>query len=146
MNGLVIKQVAYQAATTDIQTVRTTVFQIEQGVDSSLDFDGLDPVAHHIVAYLNQQPVGTARIRLLSQQLAKIERVAVISSYRGQGIGQQMMVAAIDWLKQQNIPECKIHAQTAVVQFYQNLGFQPWGEVFDEAGIPHLEMRKTTRS
>lgn len=146
MNDRVIKQVAYEAAATDIQTVRTTVFQIEQGVDAQLDFDGLDPIAHHIVAYWNQQPIGTARIRLLSQQLAKIERVAVVAQYRGQGIGQQIMVAAIDWLHQQNIPECKIHAQTAVVQFYQNLGFQPQGEEFDEAGIPHLEMRKATRN
>lgn len=145
MREVVIQRVAYQQATTDIQpdiqAVRATVFQVEQGVNASLDFDGLDPVAHHLVAYLNQQPVGTARIRLLNPQLAKIERVAVIAEYRGQGIGQQIMIAALDWLKQQHIPECKIHAQTAVVQFYRNLGFQPYGKEFEEAGIPHLEMR-----
>lgn len=138
-----LKVTAYTEALTDIQTVRQAVFQIEQGVEATLDFDGLDQDAQHVVVFENESPIGTARIRYLNQQLAKIERVAVLSAYRNKGIGSYIMRAAIDFLDQQGIPEIKIHAQSNTVPFYEKLGFQAQGEAFYEANILHIEMRRT---
>jgi predicted GNAT family N-acyltransferase len=141
MSGLVIRVVSYAAEKSLIQAIRYQVFQVEQGVDAALEFDGQDEAAMHLLAYLNDEPVGTARIRLLSDQLAKIERVAVLSTCRGQGIGKQLMKEAIVFLNTKNISEIKINAQLYVKDFYQKLGFERRGEVFEEAGIPHIEMR-----
>ncbi len=142
MADLTLKIVDYATAMADIQFVRAAVFQIEQGVAAELDFDGQDDRAQHLVAYLDQQPIGTARIRFLTNQLAKIERVAVLAAYRGQGIGQKMMLAIMDYLDQQNVAESKIHAQRYVISFYSRLGFKSQGDEFYEAGIPHIEMRR----
>ena len=35
-----------------------------------------------------------------------------------------------------------LHAQVPVVSFYEGLGYEVTSEPFDEAGIPHREMRK----
>ncbi|MBD1995802.1 GNAT family N-acetyltransferase [Leptolyngbya sp. FACHB-541] len=141
MSNLVIRVVFYAAEKSLIQAIRYQVFQVEQGVDAVLEFDGQDEAAIHLLAHLNGEPVGTARIRLLSDQLAKIERVAVLSNCRGQGIGKRLMEEAIVFLNTKNIPEIKVNAQHYVKDFYQKLGFEQRGEVFEEAGIPHIEMR-----
>lgn len=132
----------YAEAEADIQIVRRTVFQDEQGVDPAIDWDGLDATATHLMAYWHDRPVGTMRIRYLNETLAKIERVAVLADYRGYGIGRALVQQAIELLDRQQIPQIKLNAQLQVQDFYQKLGFQPWGDVFDEAGISHLEMRR----
>ncbi|MGJ3246277.1 MAG: GNAT family N-acetyltransferase [Elainellaceae cyanobacterium] len=138
---LTIQTVTYSEARSDIQTVRCTVFQREQRVDPALEFDGEDDASTHLVAYLDGHPIGTTRIRYLSDRLAKIERVAVLSNYRGQGIGRQMMDHAFDHLRARGIPEVKINAQAHAKEFYSKLGFSQRGDEFDEAGIAHVEMR-----
>jgi len=142
MKDVNLSIVTYSEAKQAIQKIRYQVFQLEQGVDPALEFDGLDETAIHLLAQQESNPIGTARIRFLSDQLAKIERVSVLASERGQGIGRKLMEAAIALISEKGIPEIKINAQIQVCSFYQNLGFEPCGEIFDEAGIPHIEMRR----
>lgn len=129
----------------DAQTIRKLVFQEEQGVDAALEFDGQDETSDHIVAYLDSQPVGTARIRYLDDKTAKIERLAVLPIARGKGIGKQMMEVGLDIAAKKNIQEVVIHAQQYIMGLHQKLGFEPEGEIFEEAGIPHVKMRKKLR-
>lgn len=172
MSPIQIQMIAYLDAAPAIHAVREAVFHQEQGIDLALDFDGHDPVCQHILVYSDAesmdqsvsaspsasqeaasvgmvqpvshaQPIGTARIRFLTPQLAKIERVAVLADYRGQGIGLQIMQTALEALDRQNVAESKVHAQIQAAAFYLKLGFKPCGEVFDEAGLPHQEMRRS---
>jgi len=34
-----------------------------------------------------------------------------------------------------------LHAQTHAIAFYAKADFEPHGSIFEEAGIPHVEMR-----
>ncbi|MEL6221978.1 MAG: GNAT family N-acetyltransferase [Cyanobacteria bacterium J06627_8] len=140
-SNVLIKVVSYSDYKADIQAVRYQVFQCEQQVAPELEFDGEDDAATHLMAYLSHSPVGTTRIRYLSDRLAKIERVAVIAQHRGLGIGRELMDVAIAYVRNQGIPEIKINAQTHARVFYDKLGFEQHGDIFDEAGIPHIEMR-----
>lgn len=142
MGQQVFKVVPYAKAEAAIRAIREQVFQVEQGVEPALDFDGLDEAALHIVAYDGAEAIGTARIRYLSDDLVKIERVAVLSRYRGRGVGREIMETAIAFLEQQPVSQIKVNAQVQVKAFYQKLGFEPWGDEFDEAGILHVEMRR----
>jgi predicted GNAT family N-acyltransferase len=126
-----------------IAAIRSTVFQIEQGVDAALEFDGKDEEAIHFLAYWHDRPVGTARIRFLEESIAKLERLAVLAEARGQGIGQQIMDTALSFLVEKNVAIVRIHAQEPVKEFYQRLGFVAEGDRFDEAGIPHIKMSKS---
>lgn len=142
MNNLVIKVANFAIDFPEIQHIRSLVFQSEQGVAADLEFDGKDEAAQHLLASLNGQAVGTARIRLLNAQIAKIERVAVLKAARGSGIGKQLMIEALALLTKANMAEVQIHAQTAVQTFYQQLGFEPEGDIFVEAEIPHIKMKR----
>ena len=120
MNNLDLKLTSYAAAKTAIQSIRQIVFQQEQNVDPDLDFDGLDDKATHIVAYADDQPVATARIRQLSDRTLKLERMAVLADYRGKGIGQQMVQLAIVEGDRQQAPQIKLNAQTQAKAFYES--------------------------
>lgn len=138
-----IKVADFQRDFEAIQMIRTRVFQIEQGVDAALEFDGLDADAVHFLAYIGQDAVGTSRIRFIAQQRAKMERLAVLPELRKYGVGRKIVESVLEFLANKNITSLQIHAQTAVVGFYQKLGFATEGEEFEEAGIPHIKMSYT---
>lgn len=142
MSNLIIKTASLPQELLAIQAIRRLVFQIEQEVASELDFDGQDEISEQIIAYLDNQPVGTARIRYLDNRTAKIERLAVLSIARGQGIGKRVMETALEVVAKKDIKEVLIHAQEYIKGLHQQLGFEQEGERFEEAGISHVKMRK----
>lgn len=131
------------APTTDIATchaLRRVVFIEEQNVDEALEVDGLDERALHVLARLDGLPVGCARI-LLMGDTAKIGRVCVLGTHRGQGIGQALMRAALELAQAQpEVRRAKLGSQVHALGFYESLGFVPVGETYMEAGIPHRDM------
>lgn len=145
MSNLIIKTAELPQELPAIQAIRRLVFQVEQGVAPALDFDGQDETAEQLIAYLDEQPVGTARIRYLDNKTAKIERLAVLSTARGKGIGKKLMEKALDVASENNIQKVVIHAQEYIKSLHQQLGFEQEGEKFEEAGIPHVKMRKKLR-
>jgi predicted GNAT family N-acyltransferase len=142
MNQIEIKIATHQEELKLIKAIRKSVFQEEQGVAQELEFDGLDEISIHLIAYLNNQPVGTSRIRNLDEPTAKIERLAVLPRARGQGIGKKLMEKALEIIANQNQEKIIIHAQEYIKNLYLQLGFEQKGETFIEAGIAHVKMIK----
>ena len=140
MNDLEIKEVNYFQEISAIQYIRTKVFQEEQNISHSLEFDGLDETAIHLLAYIDSNPIGTARIRKLTDQKAKIERLAVIKEFRNQKVGRKLMEAALRILAINNYKIAVVHAQEYIKNLYLQLGFEQVGNTFIEAGIPHVKM------
>lgn len=145
MSDLIVKVTDFYEDFPAIQAIRKSVFQEEQGVAPDLDFDGKDETSEQLIASLNGEYVGTARIRYLDKTTAKIERLAVLPIARGYGVGKKIMEKALEVIDSKNIPEVEIHAQEYVKGLHQQLGFQQEGEVFEEAGIRHVKMRKKLR-
>ncbi|MGO2007556.1 GNAT family N-acetyltransferase [Vreelandella alkaliphila] len=119
--------------------IRRVVFIEEQSVPQEEEWDGRDEECSHFIAYLEDQPVGTAR--LLPD--GHIGRVAVLDSARGAGIGYQLMEAAIQAAREAGHPHVALSAQLHALAFYQRLGFVAHGGTFMDAGIPHREMLLT---
>ncbi len=138
-----IKITNYQDELETIKNIRVCVFQEEQGVDPALEFDGYDDDCVHFLAYLDDQAVGTTRIRYIEEDTVKIERLAVLSPARGQGVGTALMKEAIAVIKEQEkYKKIVVHAQVYVKNLYEKLGFQPIGDRFTEGEILHIKMVK----
>lgn len=138
-NSLAIEILPVPADIAAIAEIRSQVFQKEQGISSELEFDGMDRDAIHLLAYFNGQAVGTTRIRDIDAHTAKIERLAVLPHARKQGIGTQLMSAALKVIAQQNKTTAIVHAQEYIAPLYQKLGFELVEESFMEAGISHIK-------
>lgn len=123
--------------------LRTRVFVHEQNVPPELELDHYDADATHFVALENGAVVGTLRIVTLRDDhgwSAKIGRVAVEAATRRKGVGRALMRAAIEHARTSGARDCVLTSQTAVLAFYEKLGFTAHGEVCPEAGIPHRAM------
>jgi predicted GNAT family N-acyltransferase len=126
----------------DALDVRREVFIDEQGVPEHRELDGRDDAATHFVAYEGGRPVGAARLRGYDATTAKVERVAVLEPERGRGLGRELMAVVEAAATDEGFDEVLLHAQVPVVGFYERLGYEVTSETFEDAGIPHREMRK----
>ncbi|MBS3199164.1 GNAT family N-acetyltransferase [Turicibacter bilis] len=125
--------------------IRINVFVNEQGVpleDELDEFDTLNDSCHHILAYYQDQPVGTGRIRFVDG-VGKLERICILKDYRKFGLGKLIISGLESIAMEKGINKFKLHGQTHAEGFYQKLGYQTASEVFIEDGIPHLLMQKT---
>lgn len=130
------------AVTDDIATcraLRRVVFIEEQGVSEADELDDLDGVAVHLLAIVDGCPMGSARI-IPGEGYGKIGRVCVLAEARGTGLGAALMREAVQECRRLGLKTARLGAQTHALGFYEALGFEAVGPVFDDAGIPHREM------
>lgn len=120
----------------DAKYIREQVFIQEQGIAPEDEWDDFDATAVHFMVYDKEQPIATAR--LLPQH--SVGRVAVLIPYRKQGIGKILMQHIIDYARNQKLPYLKLSAQTYVTAFYEALGFNVQGDVYQDCDIPHIDM------
>ena len=137
-----VRRVDDGAGMADAFAVRQAVFVEGQDVPEELELDGNDEAATQFVAYDDGRPVGTARLRGNDETAAKAERVAVLSDERGRGVGRRLMAAVEAHAVDAGYGTVVLHAQVPVVGFYEELGYATTSAVFEDAGIPHHEMRK----
>ncbi len=133
-----------QVALTDdlacCHALRRIVFIEEQRVPEAEEVDGRDAEALHLLARLDGEPVGCARI-LLDGVTGKIGRVCVLRELRGHGVGVALINAALDVLRARaGVVQAKLGSQTHAIGFYEKLGFQVTGPEYLDAGIAHRDM------
>lgn len=123
--------------------IREEVFVVEQRVDKREEFDEFENSARHFVVLdRNGDPIGASRWRRTDNGI-KMERFAVKESLRGTGIGQALVQATLDDIKEEagtgNM--LYMHAQLPAVSLYARFGFQKVGDQFSECDILHYKMQ-----
>ncbi|WP_134686485.1 GNAT family N-acetyltransferase [Brevibacillus migulae] len=142
---LQIRVVSKDEELQDALTVRRLVFIEEQEVPEDLEIDEHDTLSSptiHFVAYQGDTPVGASRLRTYQPGVGKIERVAVLGSTRGTGLGRAIMEFMEETARANGYAKVKLNAQCHAQGFYEKLGYVPYGDIFDDAGIPHIAMEK----
>lgn len=142
MSKLTYKLMASDADLREAFDVRRQVFVREQGISEDLVFDNSDRDALHVVVEDGAQIIGTARVRFLGNNEAKLERMAVTKAFRHKGIGRGLIAFLDEELRDKQVQQLVIHAQEGAVEFYKSCGFQESGSPFWEANIRHIKMHK----
>lgn len=131
---------SWQEHKQSLTDVRCQVFVVEQQIPEALELDAHDPHCHHVlVTDAHRRPVGAGRIKADGH----IGRMAVLKDCRGQGVGAAMLVALLEYAREQGHTRVLLHAQISAVPFYARYGFVENGEPFMEAGILHRYMVKS---
>ncbi|MGN1402006.1 MAG: GNAT family N-acetyltransferase [Bacillus sp. (in: firmicutes)] len=123
--------------------IRKEVFIKEQLVPEQDEFDEYDTLgtADHILADLDGQVAGTARLRIVDG-IGKLERVCLLKPFRKRGLGKALIAELEQIAKEKGFAEVKLHGQTHAENFYRKLGYETTSDVFMEDGIPHVVMKK----
>lgn len=121
-----------------VYAIRAAVFQKEHGLAEEAEIDGHEHISHHYLAIADGVAVGTARWRMTMAGKAKLERFAVFSTYRKQGVGRALTETML-----RHVPANRpvfVEALGDVVGFYEKMGFEAEGEPFEAHGLPHQRM------
>lgn len=121
--------------------IRRAVFVVEQHVPADEEYEYED-VSQHFLAQKDGVPAGTARWRRTEKGI-KMERFAVLSDFRGQGVGKALVQAILtDIFSRQPEPiqSIYLHAQVTAMPLYAGFGFVAVGPMFEEAAIQHYKM------
>jgi predicted GNAT family N-acyltransferase len=122
--------------------IRRHVFVEEQNVPEELEMDDDDSQAFHALATLDGVAIGCGRMLEHGAREVKIGRMAVLLEFRKTGVGAQILRFLVDRARERGCRKAILHAQVAAEGFYRKEGFNPIGDVFDEAGIAHRLMER----
>ena len=141
MKELIYKFVENDQELKGAYEVRRQVFVEEQGISEDLVFIGDEAAEEmNMVVMDGEMVIGTARVQLMTNDMAKIERMAVLRTFRHQGIGKGIISFLNEQLKHRQVKYIFLHAQHPVISFYKSCGFNESGSPFYEAGIQHIKM------
>jgi predicted GNAT family N-acyltransferase len=134
-----IELLSWENARSRATPVRFEVFVKEQGVPAEIELDEADAQSIHALAFYDAQVVGTGRLLPDSH----VGRMAVLKEFRGKGIGSALLVKLIEAASRRGDRSLVLSAQVHALNFYRAHGFVPEGEVYQDAGIPHQDMRRS---
>lgn len=144
MNDLIFRKIFFNTPEyLETLSIRKEVFIKEQNVPEEIEIDEFECHSHHFLLTKAAVPVACGRMRLKSSYI-KFERIASLKSFRGMGLGKMLMEKMQEFARL-NYPELTpyMHSQVDSIAFYEKLGWTKQGEIFFEAGIPHLAMTLT---
>ncbi|HPR43766.1 YbgC/FadM family acyl-CoA thioesterase [Ottowia sp.] len=128
------------------RAVREAVFVQEQGIAREDEWDEADHTAvHALVTNRLGMPVATGRLLVEGAPgsgTARIGRMAVDRTLRGSGVGRQVVQALEQAARLRGDTRVVLGAQRSAEGFYGRLGYTPYGEPYEEVGIPHVGMAR----
>lgn len=122
--------------------IRNEVFCIEQNISKEEEFDGLDELSTLFVLYLESNPIGAARLRILDDFTWKIERLSILKEYRNKSYGSFLLNYLENYIKSLNFYDITLNAQESAEIFYLKHNYNTIGDYFLEANIKHIKMNK----
>lgn len=132
---------SYNFLPDEARLVRQTVFVEEQGFNE--EFDTIDNIALHAVAFDNEIPTATGRIFPSEQDgTYLLGRLAVMKDYRKSGIGSEMLKFLENEAVKLGAKKIELHAQLRAKVFYEKNGYVAEGDIFLDEFEPHITMTK----
>lgn len=124
--------------------IRHAVFCVERGVSPAIERDEWDTLSPDVTHFLIREGVadiGALRCRYAGDA-AIIQRFCVLREYRGGGRGRAALEAVEEHCRAAGVRRVELDAKFEVCGFYEKCGYAKISAPFEEAGIPHVKMRK----
>lgn len=136
MSDVEVLQVSWQDMEPHLRHIRAKVFIEEQNVPIELEWEDEDVDCIHLLVKKDDNYIATARLLNTGQ----IGRMAVLRPFRRCGVGSAMLKKILSIAYSMNMKTVFLNAQVDAILFYKQHGFIEQGDVFDDAGIPHINM------
>ena len=128
--------------------LRTDVFFVEQRINEE-ELDNRDLEAGTLHYWIADDSGTAAYLRVLFDAQPQhldahrvVGRVVVRADRRGEGLAQLLMTRVLEHFAGEAM---LLHAQEYIAPLYTKFGFEAFGDVYQEAGIPHISMYRQPR-
>jgi predicted GNAT family N-acyltransferase len=128
----------------DALAVRLAVFVDEQQIPREDEIDEHDTTdAIHCVGYVDGRPVAAGRLIIRAADgRGDVGRMAVLKEHRRRGYGAAVLESLEREGAARGVRRFKLGAQLHARGFYERCGYTAYGDVYDDVGIPHIDMEK----
>lgn len=124
--------------------VRMTVFVLERNLELEDEFDSNDhDKTIYGVVFNGKEPVSTARLLPLNDDVVRITRVATLKEYRGQKLGTEVIRSLEKIAQKQKFKKILIHSELTAATFYEILGYIRNGNIYKEDGVDCINLIKS---
>lgn len=113
-----------------VMAVRAAVFLGKPGWSYAHTFDANDHCASHILAFVDDEPAGTVRVRWFAQ-FARIERIAIRPEFRSLAVLNQLAHAALRLCRKKGYERACGLAFPELLKFWGRHGAAPCGPAID---------------
>lgn len=136
-----VRLAASKAELASHMDVREQVFVAEQQLFRVTDRDPWDDSALHAVAISDEHVIGAVRLYALDEAgLWKGDRLAVVPVARRTGAARDLVRFAVTTAAALGGTLMLAQVQTGNVRFFERLGWESMGALFEYRGVPHLRM------
>lgn len=125
--------------------IRDKVFTSEKGVPKEIEvdeYDCLNESCNHFLIRKQSNDIGTVRCLYTSKDTIRIQRFCFLKEYRGLGLGKIVIEYIENYYKNQGVTKIEMDAKYEVFGFYEKCGYEKVSDVFIEANIKHIKMKK----
>ena len=140
---LTVEQGGWDLLQAPVLALRRFVFVDGLGMVVEHLTDGTDAASLHAVARNGLGVVvGSGRLAPSAEGVSRIGRMATLAAVRGAGHGRVLLDTLLAAARARGDHEVTLHAHADAASFYGRAGFVASGPGFEEAGQPHLPMRR----
>lgn len=136
-----IKVVTTEYLSEEAKYIREEVFIKEQGFE--VEFDDIDETASCMVLYDDEIPMACCRY-FKGDKTGEyvIGRLAVLKEYRGRHLGERMLEAVEEAVKNVGGSSMSLSAQVQAEGFYEKQGYSKKGNIYFDEHCEHIHMEK----
>jgi GNAT superfamily N-acetyltransferase len=101
---------------------------IRDGEDHAFydQFNKIDKIAHALVAFEGNQPIGCGAIRAYAPTIMEVKRMFVLPAYRGKGVAAAILIELERWAAELGYAHCRLETgkkQPEAIRLYQKSGY-----------------------
>ena len=125
-----------------ILRIREEIMRKPIGLSLSAQDTADDAASAHVWLKVGGVITGTAKLVPLDDNTLKLRMMAVLPWARGTGIGRLVARFCEGYAAGRGYTRIVLDARLTVEGFYQKLGYEALGDIFEQVGIPHVFMSK----
>ncbi len=100
----------------------------------------------HLAGFDGDRLMAILLLKPIDAATVKMRQVAVHPDLQRQGVGAKLVSSAEGVAMKRGFQTVFAHARQTALEFYEKLGYDPIGEPFVEATIPHRKVTKSLAS
>ncbi|MEO0470783.1 MAG: GNAT family N-acetyltransferase [Bacteroidota bacterium] len=100
------------------------VFHTEQGIELAHIYQKSAGEHHYVILWEQEEIIGCGRLSIASAKAGRLSRIAVRKSYRGQGLGRQIIDQLEKMAQSFSLTSLQLTPHLHLESFYASLGYR----------------------